>query len=125
MGEQSFGIDPQFQRCWVKEIGFVWESGVQVASIMLAAETSFEAFLRQQLVWISLWAITWACFCNRTNALSRFRIVLFERNGMDCRVILISWLRFAEPYIRCRAIRHLEKGRGLLSCAGTGNPYYH
>jgi uridylate kinase len=49
----------------------------------------------------------------------------FERNGMDCRVMsAIEMREVAEPYIRRRAIRHLEKGRVVIFAAGTGNPYF-
>jgi len=49
----------------------------------------------------------------------------FERNDMDCRVMsAIEMRQIAEPYIRRRAIRHLEKGRVTIYAAGTGNPYF-
>jgi uridylate kinase len=49
----------------------------------------------------------------------------FERNGMACRVMsAIEMRQVAEPYIRRRAIRHLEKGRVVIFAAGTGNPYF-
>jgi uridylate kinase len=49
----------------------------------------------------------------------------FERNGMVCRVMsAIEMRQVAEPYIRRRAIRHLEKGRIVIFAAGTGNPYF-
>ncbi len=48
-----------------------------------------------------------------------------EKNGMPTRVMTaIEMERIAEPYIRRRAIRHLEKGRILIFVAGTGNPYF-
>jgi uridylate kinase len=48
-----------------------------------------------------------------------------ERNGMPTRVqSAIEMQELAEPYIRRRAIRHLEKGRFVIFAAGTGNPYF-
>ena len=48
-----------------------------------------------------------------------------ERNGQDTRVqSAIEMPRIAEPYIRRRAVRHLEKGRVVIFAAGTGNPYF-
>ena len=48
-----------------------------------------------------------------------------ERNGADTRVLsAIDVREVAEPYIRRRAIRHLEKGRVVIFAAGTGNPYF-
>lgn len=48
-----------------------------------------------------------------------------EQAGVDCRVMAaIEMRQIAEPYIRLRAIRHLEKGRVVIFAAGTGNPYF-
>jgi len=48
-----------------------------------------------------------------------------ERRGLDCRVqTAIEMHQVAEPYIRGRAIRHLEKGRVVILGAGTGNPFF-
>lgn len=48
-----------------------------------------------------------------------------ERIGVDTRVqTAIEMNKVAEPYIRLRAIRHLEKGRVVILCGGTGNPYF-
>src|SRR5262249_8036383 len=57
------------------------------------------------------------------NALA-FQDVL-EREGLDTRVMTaIRMDELAEPYIRRRALRHLEKGRAVIFAAGTGNPYF-
>ncbi len=49
----------------------------------------------------------------------------FERNGMSARVqTAVQMNEVAEPYIRLRAIRHLEKGRVIIFAGGTGNPYF-
>ncbi len=48
-----------------------------------------------------------------------------EQNGVDTRVLsAIKMEQLAEPYIRRRAIRHLEKGRVVIFAGGTGNPYF-
>ncbi|MFH1640411.1 MAG: UMP kinase, partial [Candidatus Omnitrophota bacterium] len=48
-----------------------------------------------------------------------------ENNGVSTRVMTaIEMQRVAEPYIRRKAIRHLEKGRAVIFVAGTGNPYF-
>jgi uridylate kinase len=50
---------------------------------------------------------------------------ILERKGMDTRVMTaIRMEELAEPYIRRRAVRHLEKGRIVIFAAGTGNPYF-
>jgi uridylate kinase len=50
---------------------------------------------------------------------------VLERKGIDTRVMTaIRMEELAEPYIRRRAVRHLEKGRTVIFAAGTGNPYF-
>ena len=50
---------------------------------------------------------------------------VLEREGLDTRVMTaIRMEELAEPYIRRRAMRHLEKGRSVIFAAGTGNPYF-
>jgi uridylate kinase len=50
---------------------------------------------------------------------------ILERKGIDTRVMTaIRMEELAEPYIRRRAVRHLEKGRTVIFAAGTGNPYF-
>jgi len=50
---------------------------------------------------------------------------VLERKGIDTRVMTaIRMEEIAEPYIRRRAVRHLEKGRTVIFAAGTGNPYF-
>jgi uridylate kinase len=50
---------------------------------------------------------------------------VLERKGVDTRVMTaIRMEELAEPYIRRRAVRHLEKGRTVIFAAGTGNPYF-
>src|SRR5882724_12483170 len=50
---------------------------------------------------------------------------VLERKGVDTRVMTaIRMEELAEPYIRRRAMRHLEKGRVVIFAAGTGNPYF-
>jgi len=51
--------------------------------------------------------------------------VALENQGLEVRVMsAIHMIAIAEPYIRRRAIRHLEKGRIVIFAAGTGNPYF-
>ncbi len=51
--------------------------------------------------------------------------VALENQGLEVRVMsAINMIAIAEPYIRRRAIRHLEKGRIVIFAAGTGNPYF-
>ena len=64
-----------------------------------------------------------ACFATVMNALALQDS--FERHGVFSRVqSAINMQEVSEPYIRRRAIRHLEKGRVVILAAGTGNPYF-
>lgn len=48
-----------------------------------------------------------------------------ERNGLEARLMSAVWAeQICEPYIRRRALRHLDKGRVVILCGGTGNPYF-
>ena len=50
---------------------------------------------------------------------------VLRKNGVECRVLTaITMNKIAEPYVRFRAIRHLEKGRVVIFAAGTGNPFF-
>ena len=122
MGEQSFGIDPSIPEMLAKEIKPVWESGVQVA-IVVGGGNIFRGVSQAAAGMDRAQGDNMGMLATVINALSLQDC--FERNGMDCRVMsAISMAQVAEPYIRRRAIRHLEKGRIVIFAAGTGNPYF-
>ena len=122
MGEQSFGIDPAVPQRLAEEIKPVCDAGVQVAivvgggNISRGIQGAAAGMDRAQGDYMGMLATV-------INSLSLQDC--FERNGMDCRVMsAIEMRQIAEPYIRRRAIRHLEKGRITIYAAGTGNPYF-
>lgn len=122
MGEKSFGIDPSIPEMLAKEIKPVWESGVQVA-IVVGGGNIFRGVSQAAAGMDRAQGDNMGMLATVINALSLQDC--FERNGMDCRVMsAISMAQVAEPYIRRRAIRHLEKGRIVIFAAGTGNPYF-
>ena len=122
MGSQSFGIDPAVPLRLAKEIRPVYEAGVEVAvvvgggNIYRGVQGAANGMDRAQGDNMGMLATV-------INALALQDT--FEKAGMDCRVMsAIEMRQIAEPYIRRRAIRHLEKGRITIFAAGTGNPYF-
>lgn len=122
MGSQSFGIDPAVPLRLAEEIRPVYEAGIEVAvvvgggNIYRGVQGAANGMDRAQGDNMGMLATV-------INALALQDT--FEKAGMDCRVMsAIEMRQIAEPYIRRRAIRHLEKGRITIFAAGTGNPYF-
>jgi uridylate kinase len=122
MGGRDYGIDVAVTRSLATEIGSVRGEGVDVAVVVgggnfyrgLAA--SAEGMDRSTADYAGMLATL-------LNALALQDAL--EREGADTRVqSAIAVSEVAEPYIRRRAIRHLEKGRVVIFAAGTGNPYF-
>ena len=122
MGEQSFGIDAAVPQRLAEEIKPVWEAGVQVA-IVVGGGNIFRGLTGAAAGMDRAQGDNMGMLATVINSLALQDC--FERNGMDCRVMsAIEMRQIAEPYIRRRAIRHLEKGRITIFAAGTGNPYF-
>ena len=122
MGEHSFGIDPAVPQRLAEEIKPVWEAGVQVA-IVVGGGNIFRGLSGAAAGMDRAQGDNMGMLATVINSLSLQDC--FEHNGMDCRVMsAIDMRQIAEPYIRRRAIRHLEKGRITIYAAGTGNPYF-
>ena len=122
MGEQTFGIDVDIAREVAAEIKQVHDLGIQVAlvvgggNIFRGLSKSAGNMDRSSADYIGMLATV-------MNA-----VVLqdaLERIGIQTRVLsAIHIPQLAEPFIRRRAIRHLEKGRIVIFAAGTGNPFF-
>jgi uridylate kinase len=122
MGSREYGIDVPVVRSLAEEIAAVHESGVGVAIVVgggnfyrgLAAAA--EGMERTTADYAGMLATL-------LNALALQDVL--ERQGASTRVQSALEVReVAEPYIRRRAIRHLEKGRIVIFAAGTGNPFF-
>ena len=121
-GQSGFGIDPATINEMVKEIKEVHALGVEIAIIVgggniwrgiTGAEMGME---RAQADYMGMLATV-------MNSLALQDVL--ENNGVPTRVqTSIDMRQIAEPFIRRRAIRHLEKGRVVIFAAGTGNPYF-
>jgi len=122
IGEKTFGIDPKVVQYIADELKEVYDSGVQVAivigggNIFRGLEASAEGMERTTADYMGMLATV-------LNALALQNGL--ERAGIPTRVqSAIVMQQLAEPYIRRRAVRHLEKGRFVIFAAGTGNPYF-
>jgi len=122
VGDGDYGIDPKMLESLAQAIKPVYDNGAELAVVvgggniyrgLAGAATGMD---RAQGDYMGMLATV-------MNALALQDV--FERNGMDCRVMsAISMRAICEPYIRRRATRHLEKGRIVIFAAGTGNPYF-
>jgi|SRR5687768_8005168 len=122
MGEQNYGIDVDVARAVAEELKAVHERGVQVAvvvgggNIFRGVSKSAGKMDRSAADYIGMLATV-------MNA-----VVLqdaLEKVGVNTRVMsAIDIPQLAEPFIRRRAVRHLEKSRVVIFAAGTGNPYF-
>ena len=122
MGENSFGLDPSVIGRYAQEIKSLVGAGVQTAIVigggniyrgMNESETGIERahgdYMGMLATVINGMAIQ----------------AMLEKLGLYTRLMsAIKMEQVAEPYIRRRAIRHLEKGRVVIFGAGTGNPYF-
>ncbi|MEJ5350464.1 MAG: UMP kinase [Melioribacteraceae bacterium] len=122
MGDQSFGIDPKVLNYFADEIKKVHDLGVQIGIVigggniyrgLNAASQGIDRVTGDQMGMLATIINSLAL----QNAL--------ERKGIFTRLMsAIKMEEVAEPYIRRRAIRHLEKGRVVIFGAGTGHPYF-
>ncbi len=122
MGEREYGIDDQVLRRYSTEIKKAHELGVQIGivigggNIYRGVENSTDGIDKVTGDHMGMLATV-------INALALQSAL--EHSGLLTRCLTaINMERIAEPYIRRRAIRHLEKGRVVIFAAGTGTPYF-
>ena len=121
-GEGGFGIDLNVVRRLAGEILDVCRMGVQVAAVVGGGNIWRGATASQAGIDRST-ADHMGMLATVINALALQDCL--ENMGVDTRVqTAIEMRQIAEPYIRRRAIRHLEKGRVVIFASGTGNPYF-
>jgi uridylate kinase len=122
MGEQPFGIDPAVATQVAREIGEIQQLGVQVA-VVIGGGNLFRGLAASARGMDRSTADYMGMLATVINALALQDAL--EQLGVTTRVATAIEMRaVAEPFIRRRAIRHLEKGRVVLFAAGTGNPYF-
>jgi uridylate kinase len=122
MGEQSFGIDPGVTSKIATEVGEIQQLGVQTG-IVIGGGNLFRGLAASARGMDRATADYMGMLATVINALALQDAL--EHNGITTRVATAIEMRaVAEPFIRRRAVRHLEKGRVVVFAAGTGNPYF-
>jgi uridylate kinase len=122
MGEQPFGIDPTAAAQIAKEIGEIQSLGVQTA-VVIGGGNLFRGLAASARGMDRSTADYMGMLATVINALALQDAL--EKSGVLTRVVTAIEMRsVAEPFIRRRAVRHLEKGRVVVFAAGTGNPYF-
>ncbi len=122
MGDRDYGIDVGVVRSLAHEIADVHESGVEVA-IVVGAGNFYRGLAAAAEGMERATADYAGMLATLLNALALQDAL--EREGADTRVqSALAVAEVAEPYIRRRAIRHLEKRRVVIFAAGTGNPFF-
>ena len=123
MGEEGFGIDPTVIARLSEEIREIHELGVQVACV-IGGGNIFRGLAANESSGIDrVTADHMGMLATLINGLAlQDRL---EQIGVHTRVLsAIEVRQVAEPYLRRRAVRHLEKGRVIVIAAGTGNPFF-
>jgi len=122
MGKLTYGIDPLIVQSIAEEVSTVVKNGIQIAivvgggNIFRGIKGSAAGMDRATADYIGMLATV-------MNAMTLQDAI--ERNGTPTRVqTAITMQEVAEPYIRRRAIRHLEKNRVVIFGAGSGNPFF-
>ena len=121
-GDVGYGIDPKVVDDLAEQIGEIVHGGVQLAivvgggNIFRGVSGATEGMDRAQADYIGMLATVMNALALQDS---------FERHGVFSRVqSAINMQEVSEPYIRRRALRHMEKGRVVILAAGTGNPYF-
>jgi uridylate kinase len=118
----GFGIDAIFIHKVAAEIGAAHALGCEIG-IVVGGGNFFRGVAQQAIDMDRVAADHMGMLSTVINAIALQDAI--EKLGLFCRVMSAIEIRqVAEPYIRRRAIRHLEKGRILIFAAGTGNPYF-
>jgi len=121
-GEGSFGIDPERVSALAAEVTEVARTGVQIG-LVVGGGNFFRGVAAAAKSMERVTADHMGMLATVINSLALQDAL--EKQNMPTRVMTaIQMHQVAEPYIRRRAIRHLEKGRIVIFAAGTSNPYF-
>jgi uridylate kinase len=121
-GAQKFGIDARMVRGFAEEIKEVHQIGCEMA-LVIGGGNIFRGFEASEAGMERATADTMGMLATVINSLALQDAL--EKIGVTTRVMSALEMRqVAEPYIRRRATRHLEKGRVVVFAGGTGNPYF-
>src|SRR6186713_3444893 len=122
MGEQQYGVDPAVAAQIAMDVGEIQGLGVET-SIVIGGGNIFRGLAASARGMDRATADYMGMLATVINALALQDAL--EQQGVVTRVVTAIEMRaVAEPFIRRRAIRHLEKGRVVVFGGGTGNPYF-
>lgn len=122
MGNQAYGIDVDMTSRVAAEIKAAHDNGLQIA-LVIGGGNIFRGLSAQAGGIERSTADYMGMLATVMNALAMQSAL--EQAGVDTRVMsAIPMTTVCEPYIRRRAVRHMEKGRVVIFAAGTGNPYF-
>jgi len=122
LGDRQYGVDPAFSAFIARQVGEIHALGVQVG-IVVGGGNIFRGLAASARGMDRATGDYMGMLATVMNGLALQDAL--ERAGVPTRVMTaIAMNEIAEPYIRRRAIRHLEKGRVTIFVAGTGNPYF-
>ncbi len=122
MGDKGYGIDPGTVDFLAKEIKDIASMGVQLSivigggNIFRGVQASLQGMERASADYMGMLATVINALALQ-NALEKYQLPTRVQSAIEMQEL-------AEPYIRRKAIRHLEKGRIVIFAAGTGNPYF-
>ena len=121
-GEQGFGIDPKKATELAKEVKSIYDMGVSIG-LIIGAGNIFRGLQAATKGMDRVTGDYLGMLATIMNAISLQDAL--EKVGVETRTLsAITVSKIAEPYIRRRALRHLEKGRVVIIAGGTGNPYF-
>lgn len=122
MGDKQFGIDSERINSYAQQLKEVLETGVELA-IVIGGGNIFRGVQAQQEGMDRTHGDYMGMLATMINAMALQSAL--EATGVDSRLMsAIEMREIAEPYVRRRAVRHLEKGRVVIFGAGTGNPFF-
>jgi uridylate kinase len=122
MGDHQFGVDPAVTARIATDVAEIQALGVEIA-IVIGGGNIFRGLAASARGMDRATADYMGMLATVINALALQDAL--EQHGLVTRTVTAIEMRaVAEPFIRRRAIRHLEKGRVVLFAAGTGNPYF-
>lgn len=122
MGKQGFGIDPSMLHHYAEQIRAIREEGVEIA-VVIGGGNIFRGLQAKDAGIERVQGDYMGMLATVMNGMALQSAL--EQLGVYTRLVTaIKMEQIAEPYIRRKAIRHLEKGRVVIFSAGTGSPYF-
>ncbi len=122
MGDQQYGIDPEAAKLYANEVKSIADEGLEIA-IVIGGGNIFRGLNAEKSGIDRVQGDYMGMLATLINGMALQNAI--EQLNIPTRLMsAIEMNKISEPYIRRKAIRHLEKGRVVIFGAGTGNPYF-